>query len=68
MLISNRLAHAELLAKMEKDDFAFSMGVRRWVVEGSTHTCIPQSSYRGIPNHIVTKIAIGNTMSRIIHT
>ncbi|CAM9524177.1 unnamed protein product, partial [Sphacelaria rigidula] len=29
VLISNRLAHAELLAKMEKDDFVFSVSIRR---------------------------------------
>lgn len=29
VLISNRLAHAELLGTMEKQDFAFAVGVRR---------------------------------------
>ncbi|CAM9256084.1 unnamed protein product [Ectocarpus sp. 12 AP-2014] len=29
VLISNRLAHAELLGKMEKRDFAFAVGIRR---------------------------------------
>lgn len=29
VLISNRLAHAELLGTMEKQDFAFAMGIRR---------------------------------------
>ena len=31
VLISNRLAHAELLAAMEKRDFAVAVGVRRCV-------------------------------------
>lgn len=29
VLISNRLAHAELLGTMEKQDFAFAVGIRR---------------------------------------
>lgn len=30
VLINNRLAHADLLGRMEKEDFAFGVGVRRW--------------------------------------
>lgn len=30
VLISNRLAHAELLGTMEKQDFAFAVGIRRY--------------------------------------
>lgn len=34
VLTNNRLAHAELLGKMEKEDFAFAVGLRRCVATG----------------------------------